>query len=95
MKIYLEKLKWEVLSPYSPDIASSDYHLLRSMAHGLAEQHIHSYEHAKKCVNFWIASKDVSFFQCEIQMLKMGKMVSDGQYFQFFLNKALIFTKKQ
>ena len=33
---------------YSPDIAPSDYHLFRSMAHGLAEQHFHSYEGAKK-----------------------------------------------
>ena len=38
----LETLKWEVLphSPYSLDIASSDYHLFRTMTHGLSEQHI-------------------------------------------------------
>ncbi|GBM67457.1 hypothetical protein AVEN_124053-1 [Araneus ventricosus] len=48
-KNYLERLKWEVLPypPYSPDIATSDYHLFRTMAHGLAEQHCHSYEDAK------------------------------------------------
>jgi len=34
VKTYLETLKWEVLPhPYSPDVASSDYHLFRSMAH--------------------------------------------------------------
>ena len=27
-------------SPYSPDIAPSDYHLFQSMAHGLVEQHM-------------------------------------------------------
>jgi len=38
----LETLKWEVLPhpPYSPNIAPSDYHLFRSMTHGLSEQHI-------------------------------------------------------
>jgi len=82
----LKTLKWEVLShpPYSPDIASSDYHLFRSIAHGLTEQHFHSYEDAKKWVDFWIASKDVSFFR-GIQMLPerwKKVMANDGQYFQ-------------
>jgi len=38
IKTYLETLKWEVLPypPYFPDIASSDYHLFRSMTHGLS-----------------------------------------------------------
>jgi len=42
-------LKWEVLPhpPYSPDVAPSDYHLFRSMAHGLADQHFRSYEEEK------------------------------------------------
>ena len=34
---------------YSPDIASSNYHLFRSMADDLAEHRFHSYEDAKKC----------------------------------------------
>lgn len=40
IKNLLEEFKWEVLPhpPYSPDIAPSDFHLFRSMAHGLAEQ---------------------------------------------------------
>jgi len=50
VKIYLETLKWEVLShpPYSLDIAPSDYHLFLSMVHCLTEQHFHSYEDAKQ-----------------------------------------------
>ena len=55
-----ETLKWEVLphSPYSPDIAPSNYYLFRSMAHGLADQQFRSYEDIEKCLDSWIASKD-------------------------------------
>ncbi|GJQ77681.1 hypothetical protein Trydic_g12806 [Trypoxylus dichotomus] len=40
VKTYLETLTWKVLPhlPYPPDIAPSDCHLFRSMAHGLADQ---------------------------------------------------------
>jgi len=81
VKTYLKTLKWEVLphSPYLPK--PSDYHLFRSMAHGLAEQHFHSYENVKKLVDSWIASKNVSFFRHGIQMLpeRWEKVVaSDG-----------------
>ena len=71
VKTYLETLRWEVLPnpTHSPDIAPSDYHLFLSMTHGLAEQHFHSYGNAKKWVDSWIASKNVSFFRCGIQML--------------------------
>ena len=46
VKETLEALNWDVPPhpPYSRDIAPSDYHLFRSMAHGLAEQHFTSYE---------------------------------------------------
>ena len=64
VKTYLETLKWEVLSPpYSPDIAPSDYHLFRSMTHGLSEQHFTPYEDTKNCIDDWIASKDEAFFR--------------------------------
>ncbi|UYV81111.1 hypothetical protein LAZ67_20000057 [Cordylochernes scorpioides] len=64
VKETLEALQWDVLHhpPYSPDIAPSDYHMFRSMTHGLAEQHFTSYEEAKNWVNVWIASKDKEFF---------------------------------
>ena len=60
VKETLEALNWDVLPhpPYSPDIAASDYHLFRLMAHGLAEQQFTSYEEAKNWVDSWIASKD-------------------------------------
>ena len=41
MKDTITALEWEVLPhpPYSSDLAPSDYHLFKSMAHGLADQH--------------------------------------------------------
>ena len=51
-KNYLENFKWEVLPhlTYSPDITPSDYHLFRSMTHGLAEQRFSPYDDTKKWV---------------------------------------------
>ncbi|GBP04373.1 Mariner Mos1 transposase [Eumeta japonica] len=71
VKTYLEMLQWDVLPhpPYSPDIALSDFHLFCSMAHGLADQRFHSYEEAKKWIDSWIVSKDVSFFRRGIHIL--------------------------
>ncbi|KAG5324999.1 MOS1T transposase, partial [Pseudoatta argentina] len=87
VKTYLETLKWEVLPhpPYSPDIAPSNFHLFRSMAHGLADRLFHSYEEAQKWIDSWIASKDMSFFRRGIHVLpeRWEKVVSsDGQYFK-------------
>ncbi|KAG5324292.1 MOS1T transposase, partial [Pseudoatta argentina] len=86
VKTYLETLEWEVLPHplYSPDIAPSDFHLFRSMAHGLADRRFHSYEEAQKWIDSWIASKDMSFFRRGIHVLpeRWSKVVeSDGKYF--------------
>jgi len=32
------------------------------MAHGLADQHLRSYEEVKNLIDMWIASKDEQFF---------------------------------
>ena len=87
VKETLEAIQWDVLPhpPYSPDIAPSDYHLFRSMTHGLAEQHFTSYEEAKNWVDSWITSKDGEFFRRGIRSLpeRWGKVVAnDGQYFE-------------
>ena len=87
VKKYLETLKWEVLPhpPYGPDLAPSHYHLFRSMAHGLAEQHFRSYQETEKWVDSWIASKPTSFFRDSTHKLpeRWEKVVvSDGQYFE-------------
>ena len=87
VKKTLEALNWDVLPhpPYSPDIAPSDYHLFRTMTHGLAEQHFTSYEEAKNWVDSWIDSKDEVFFKRGIRMLpeRLSKVVERaGQYFE-------------
>ncbi|KAG5327632.1 MOS1T transposase, partial [Pseudoatta argentina] len=86
VKTYLETLKWEVLPHplYSPDIAPSDYHLFRSLAHSLCEQKFTSYEDCTKWFDSWISSKDEQFFRRGIHSLpeRWSKVVeSDGKYF--------------
>ncbi|EFN77192.1 Histone-lysine N-methyltransferase SETMAR, partial [Harpegnathos saltator] len=79
-------LGWDVLPhpPYSPDIAPSDYHLFRSMVHGLSDQHFNNYEEIEKWLNEWIASKDESFFRHGTQQLpdRWEKIIAnDGKCF--------------
>lgn len=81
----LKQLNWEMLPhpPYSPDIAPSDYHLFRSMAHGLAKQQFKNYQDVKKWLDEWIASKQVNFFCDGIRkLIKNWKNVvdNDGNY---------------
>ncbi|GBP93013.1 Mariner Mos1 transposase [Eumeta japonica] len=65
VKNYLKTFDWKVLPhPYSPDIAPSDDHLFRSVAHALSEQRFTSYEGTKNYT--WIASKDKEFFRLGI-----------------------------
>ncbi|GBP03850.1 Mariner Mos1 transposase [Eumeta japonica] len=65
---YLKTLDWEILPhpPYSPDIATSDYHLFQSMAYALSEQRFTSYEDTKNWVDSWI---DKEFFKFGIRTL--------------------------
>ena len=98
VKTYFETVKWQVLThpPYWPDITLSNYQLYRSMAHGLTEQHFHSYEDAKKRVNSWLASKDMLIFQCGIQMLleRWEKVVASRRTIFSVTYYLLIFENK-
>lgn len=59
VKNYLDTVKREVLphETYSPDIAPSNYFLLRSLVHGPANQQLFVYEDISKRLDWWIASK--------------------------------------
>lgn len=52
-------LKWNLLPHprYSPDLASSDFDLLRSMAKRLAGVHLSHFEEMQKWVDVWIYQK--------------------------------------
>jgi len=67
----------------SPDIAPSDYWLLRKMQHDLANHRFTSFAEIKNWLQNWIASKDESFFRNGIQKLpeRWEKVGSDGQDF--------------
>ncbi|UYV78666.1 hypothetical protein LAZ67_16002325 [Cordylochernes scorpioides] len=72
-------------SPYSPDIAPSNYFLFLSMQHGLADQHFSDYAEVKKRIDEWIAAKEPAFSSDGIRQLpeRWEKVVaSDGQYFE-------------
>ena len=67
------------------DIAPSDYHLFRSMAHDLADQHFTSYEETKNWVDLWLSGKNEEFYRRGIRELpeRWEKVVAcDGRYFQ-------------
>ncbi|EGI70943.1 Mariner Mos1 transposase [Acromyrmex echinatior] len=67
-------------------IAPSDYHLFRSMAHGLADQHFRSYEEVQKIGSIrGSPQKMTSFFDAGfVRCPKDGResSSSDGQYFE-------------
>jgi len=72
-------------SPTPPAVLSrhcSLYHSFRSMAHGMATQHSHSYEEVKNWIDTWIASKDEQLFRRGIRMLPERWDKVDGQYFE-------------
>ncbi|EFN77243.1 hypothetical protein EAI_08547, partial [Harpegnathos saltator] len=83
----IKMLKWDLLPlpPYSPDLAPSDYHLFRSMAHGLAGQHLANFDEVQNWLDELFRSKDASFYRRAIHILpeRWQKYVtSEGRYFE-------------
>ena len=82
----IENLGWEVLphAAYSPDLASSDYHLLRSMQHFFQEKIYTEVENIKKDLDSYFSSRPESFYKRRIQSLpeRWEKVILNyGNYF--------------
>ncbi|KAK6729928.1 hypothetical protein RB195_006776 [Necator americanus] len=58
------ELGWEVLPqpPYSPNLASSDYHLFRSLQHHLEEKRYDDRDHLENDLRAFFASKLPKFY---------------------------------
>ena len=63
--------EWDVLShpPYSADLASSDYYLLRFLQNFLNGRTFSSYQDVKNHLNQFFASKDQKFYEHGINVL--------------------------
>ena len=77
VKNYLENSGWEISPhpPYSPDVASSKYHLFRSMQNALTGIRFTSEQGIKNWLDSFLADKPAQFFWNWIHKLpkKKGK----------------------
>ena len=81
----LLQLGWEVLihPPYSPDIATSDFHLFRSLQNSLNGKNVNSLGDCKRHLEQFFAQKDKKFWEDGITKLpeKWQKVVEQkGEY---------------
>nr|GBM33105.1 Histone-lysine N-methyltransferase SETMAR [Araneus ventricosus] len=66
----LDSFGWEVLDPpYSPDLATSDFHLFRHLKHHLVGNHYNDDEDMKTVVTSWLLEQAASFYDEGIQNL--------------------------
>ena len=81
----IKELGWTLLPhpPYSPDMAPSDYCLLRSMQHALAENKFENSNQVKIWVQNYFDTQPAEFFKDGIRSLRdKWRMVIDnnGEY---------------
>ncbi|UYV83093.1 SETMAR [Cordylochernes scorpioides] len=71
LKNTIKDLGWELLPhpPYSPDLASSDYHLFTSLGHALKNQEFSNSDILRKWLVDWFDSKGIEFFRQGIRKL--------------------------
>ncbi|UYV75170.1 hypothetical protein LAZ67_12002729 [Cordylochernes scorpioides] len=74
VKAALQKLEWEVLqhSPYSPDLAPTDYHLLRSMSNHMRGTTFDDEDDLKTWLNNFFDTRPGEFWQNGINKLVEG-----------------------
>ncbi|GBN45965.1 Histone-lysine N-methyltransferase SETMAR [Araneus ventricosus] len=67
----LASFGWEVLDhhPYSPDLATSDFHLFCHLKHHLGGNHYNDDERVKTAVTSWLLEQATSFYEEGIQNL--------------------------
>ncbi|GBL96459.1 Histone-lysine N-methyltransferase SETMAR [Araneus ventricosus] len=67
----LDSFGWEVLDPppYSPDLATSDFHLFRHLKHHLGGNHYNDDEDVETAVTSWLLEQATSFYEEGIQNL--------------------------
>ncbi len=67
----LEALGFRVLSrtPYSPDLAPSDFHLFRSLRWFLRDKTLETEEEVRRVLDAFFSSKDINFYQRGIHYL--------------------------
>jgi histone-lysine N-methyltransferase SETMAR len=67
----IKELNWEILDhpSYSPDLALSDYHLLRSLQNHLNNKKFERFEEVNDAILAYFESKPRSFYKAEIEKL--------------------------
>jgi histone-lysine N-methyltransferase SETMAR len=76
---------WEQFyhSPYSPDLASSDFHVFLHLKTFLGDRRFHDDSEVKEAVNTWFASQAASFYDAGIQKLmpRYDKCLNNGGHY--------------
>jgi histone-lysine N-methyltransferase SETMAR len=71
MQQKIKELNWEISDhpPYSPDLAPSDYHLLRSLQNHLHNKKFERFEEVNNAILAYFESKPRSFYKAGIEKL--------------------------
>ncbi|GBL86038.1 hypothetical protein AVEN_89093-1 [Araneus ventricosus] len=77
------ELNWTLLArkfwtttPYSPDLATSDFHLFRHLKHHLGGNHYNDDVEVKTAVTSWLLEQAASFYEEDIQNLVVRVLAS-------------------